>query len=190
LNAANQSVETERGVYEENTHAKVRMSPIMLRISTLVGLTGALALAAGSPGLADTPPVSGVVAGLAVPTAVQACPTASAIGQDGNSLCAVISSIDGKYGLTVRDARGALDKVTLHQGTIINPTGLQLTPGTPVYIVGRVDGGSFDADRIDAPFEATRVPARDTGSIGAQWIPLGIPTGTFQTKGPNVQGGG
>jgi len=94
--------------------------------------------------------------------AVQACPTASAIGQDGNSLCAVISSIDGKYGLTVRDARGALDKVTLHQGTIINPTGLQLTPGTPVYIVGRVDGGSFDADRIDAPFEATRVPARDT----------------------------
>ena len=37
-----------------------------------------------------------------------------------------IASLDDKYEITVRDDRGFVDDVRLHQGTIINPTGLTL----------------------------------------------------------------
>jgi hypothetical protein len=63
-----------------------------------------------------------------------------------------IASFDGAYALTVRDERGYLDNVQLHQGTIINPTGLTLEPGMVVSILG-YNGGSFvDANEIDSPY--------------------------------------
>jgi len=52
----------------------------------------------------------------------------------------------------VRDVRGFIDNVTLHQGTIINPTGIRLQPGYPVTITGRASGSTFLADQIDTPF--------------------------------------
>ncbi len=39
----------------------------------------------------------------------------------------------------------------LHQGTIINPTGLTLEPGMNVTIDGYADGSNFDAMEIDTP---------------------------------------
>jgi hypothetical protein len=66
----------------------------------------------------------------------------------------VVRSIDGKYSLTVRDKNGYLDSVTLHDGTVINPTGLTLAPGQSVTIVGRADGNTFDANEIDTPYVA------------------------------------
>jgi hypothetical protein len=160
----------------------------MLRLSTLIGLTGALALAAGSPAMADRPSVSG--AGIAVdfPTPFRVCPPGA--GEDGHTLCAVVTSIDSKYGLTVRDERGALKSVTLHQGTIIDPTGFELKPGTPVYVVGSIAGGTFDADRIEAPLApAHRAPAARE-SMGAQLLQIAIPGGGFQTRRPSAEGGG
>src|ERR1700693_5513180 len=63
-----------------------------------------------------------------------------------------ISSFDGKYQLTVRDERGYLDRVSLRDGTIINPTGLRLVAGMTVTIVGRTAGNAFVAYEIDTPY--------------------------------------
>src|ERR1700722_16099134 len=76
---------------------------------------------------------------LAAPIAAQAqdVPTyaQSSNGGDGN-IHGRIVDFDGGYNLTVRDDRGFLDNVELHDGTIINPTGLSLAPGMVVSILG------------------------------------------------------
>src|SRR2546423_4042241 len=47
-----------------------------------------------------------------------------------------IVNFDGAYALSVRDERGFIDSVQLHEGTIINPTGLTLRDGMVVSIIG------------------------------------------------------
>jgi hypothetical protein len=63
-----------------------------------------------------------------------------------------ITNFDGGYSLTVRDERGFIDNVSLHPGTIINPTGLTLAPGMVVSILGYNAGGDFAANEIDTPY--------------------------------------
>jgi hypothetical protein len=63
-----------------------------------------------------------------------------------------ISSFDGMYALSVRDEKGYIDNVQLHQGTIINPTGLTLEPGMIVSILGYNAGNYVDANEIDTPY--------------------------------------
>jgi hypothetical protein len=63
-----------------------------------------------------------------------------------------IDRFDGKYGLQVRDDRGFIDNVEMRQGTIINPTGLQLQPGMAVTILGFNRGQVFAANEIDTPY--------------------------------------
>jgi len=63
-----------------------------------------------------------------------------------------ISSFEGKYSLRVHDARGYIDNVTLHDGTIINPIGLTLSQGMSVTILGRTRGRTFEATEIDTPY--------------------------------------
>jgi hypothetical protein len=63
-----------------------------------------------------------------------------------------IASFDGAYNLTVNDERGFVDNVDLHDGTIINPTGLTLAPGMIVSILGYNDGSQFSANEIDTPY--------------------------------------
>jgi hypothetical protein len=129
-----------------------------------------------------------IIAELALPTALRADPvTASAPG--AQTLNAVISSFEGKYGLIVREIGGSLDRVTLHKGTIINPTGFSLKTGVLVTIVGHADGATFDADRIDAPIPMANQP-RSAGGTTEPYRPAQVPTGTFQTNGPSAVGGG
>jgi hypothetical protein len=64
-----------------------------------------------------------------------------------------VASFDGGYNLSVRDERGYIDNVQLHQGTIINPTGLTLAPGMVVSILGYNAGNYFSANEIDTPYE-------------------------------------
>jgi len=64
-----------------------------------------------------------------------------------------ISAINGTWDLSVNDASGYSDNVALHQGTIINPTGLTLEPGMSVTIDGYADGPNFDAMEIDTPYQ-------------------------------------
>lgn len=65
-----------------------------------------------------------------------------------------ISAFDGGYKLEVRDDRGFVDRVELHQGTIINPTGLRLQPGMSVTIYGVSRGTVLAASEIDTPYRA------------------------------------
>ncbi len=63
-----------------------------------------------------------------------------------------IVSFDGGYALQVKDEKGYLDNVRLHQGTIINPTGLTLAPGMIVSILGYNAGAYFAANEVDTPY--------------------------------------
>jgi hypothetical protein len=69
-----------------------------------------------------------------------------------------IASINGTWNITVNDASGYSDSVELHQGTIINPTGLTLEPGMNVTIEGYPDGSNFDATEIDTPYRYAGPP--------------------------------
>jgi hypothetical protein len=70
----------------------------------------------------------------------------------GETIHGTIASIDGKYEISVHDDRGYVDRVSLHDGTIINPTGLNLEPGQAVTIEGRAAGATFVANEIDTPY--------------------------------------
>lgn len=61
----------------------------------------------------------------------------------------IVASYDGKYVLQVRDRAGYVDNVRLHQGTIINPTGLPLQNGMRVIVYGYNAGQTFAANEID-----------------------------------------
>jgi hypothetical protein len=63
-----------------------------------------------------------------------------------------IISFDGAYSVAVRDEKGYVDNVQLHQGTIINPTGITLAPGMVVSIMGYNAGDYFAANEIDTPY--------------------------------------
>ena len=63
-----------------------------------------------------------------------------------------ILTFDGAYSLQVRDEQGYVDNVQLHQGTIINPTGLTLAPGMVVSIMGYNAGSYFAANEVDTPY--------------------------------------
>jgi hypothetical protein len=64
-----------------------------------------------------------------------------------------VASIDGTFNITVLDDNGYSDAVELHQGTIINPTGLTLEPGMTVTIDGYNAGPVFEANQIDTPYQ-------------------------------------
>ena len=74
-------------------------------------------------------------------------------GQD-QQIQGSVASINGTWNITVADANGYADSVDLHQGTIINPTGLTLEPEAwSVTIDGYADGPNFDAMEIDTPYQ-------------------------------------
>jgi hypothetical protein len=63
-----------------------------------------------------------------------------------------IVAFDGAYALSVRDEKGYIDNIQLHQGTIINPTGLTLASGMTVSVLGYNAGSYFSANEIDTPY--------------------------------------
>jgi hypothetical protein len=63
-----------------------------------------------------------------------------------------ILSFDGAYALSVHDEHGYTDTVQLHEGTIINPTGLTLAPGMIVSVLGYNQGSYFSANEVDTPY--------------------------------------
>jgi len=71
---------------------------------------------------------------------------------EGETIHGTVSSVPGKYDVYVRDDRGFTDHVVLHDGTVINPTGLALGAGETVTILGRTDGRVFRADEVDTAY--------------------------------------
>ena len=88
---------------------------------------------------------SAIALSLAVPLLASAEPDRVMAG--------TVVDFHGKYGLVVRDARGALAEVALHQGTVIKPVGLRLERGMKVIVIGRSANEAFAASEIDAPLE-------------------------------------
>jgi hypothetical protein len=80
-----------------------------------------------------------------------------AMPQDGGGgsveVHGTIAEINGTWNITVDDANGYADNVVLHQGTVINPTGITLEPGMQVTIDGYDDGGALDAQVINTPYQ-------------------------------------
>lgn len=76
-----------------------------------------------------------------------------AVGEANQQIQGTVSSINDTWNITVSDDNGYSDSVELHQGTIINPTGLTLEPGMSVTIDGYPDGSNFDAMEIDTPYQ-------------------------------------
>jgi hypothetical protein len=74
-------------------------------------------------------------------------------GDADETITGEIASVDGPFDIQVADSRGFGDNVQLHQGTVINPTGLTLAPGMNVTIQGYADGGVFQANEIDTPYQ-------------------------------------
>jgi hypothetical protein len=72
--------------------------------------------------------------------------------RSGETIKGTISNFNGQYTMYVRDDRGYVDNVSLHQGTIINPTGIRLSPGFRVTVIGHTSGSTFVADEIDTPY--------------------------------------
>jgi hypothetical protein len=72
-----------------------------------------------------------------------------ASGPPPETIAGTIYAINGRYVLTLEDVRGFEDSVTLHDGTIITPTGVTLGSGQGATITGHTDGKTFDADEID-----------------------------------------
>ncbi|MGH7737027.1 MAG: hypothetical protein ACREMP_04030 [Candidatus Tyrphobacter sp.] len=78
-----------------------------------------------------------------------------------------VRSFNGAYTMYVRDRHGNLDRVELHQGTIITPTGLTLRAGMQVTVYGHADGPVFVADDIETPYRY--VPYPYPNWEGAPW---------------------
>ena len=132
-----------------------------------------------------------VVGTLVLPLAAPADTFNYAISSGERTIHGTIVSIDGKYGLTVHDDHAGIEGVTMHRGTVIDPTGLQLKPGMHITIAGRADERTFNANEIDAPAEYLEAQNRERNRDGdlAPWPPS-LPNGTFQTNGPSAEGGG
>jgi hypothetical protein len=88
----------------------------------------------------------------AAPAFAQPVPS-YASGSSDETIRGTVAAINGPYNISVRDERGFVDNVNLHQGTIINPTGLSLAPGQTVTIMGHNDGAAFSANEIDTPYQ-------------------------------------
>ena len=82
-----------------------------------------------------------------------------------------IASVDGAFNISVNDDRGFVDRVALHQGTIINPTGLSLSPGMSVTIAGYADGPNFNANQIDTPYSYSGVLPTPVYYGAGYWCP-------------------
>jgi hypothetical protein len=101
-------------------------------------------IATGALGLA--------LAVVALPGAASAQDRPSYATADEDSVHGRIVAVKDQYNIDVRDDKGYVDHVQLHQGTIINPTGLTLHPGMTVTVLGVNSGSTLAANEIDTPY--------------------------------------
>jgi hypothetical protein len=93
-----------------------------------------------------------VTIGLIPATALAADNPPNYAADGGDSIKGRITGLDGKYTVYVREKQGKVETVELHQGTVINPTGIRLQPGYKVAIYGHQAGNTFDANVVNTPY--------------------------------------
>ena len=86
----------------------------------------------------------------------------------------VVRFAAGSYDLGLLDDRGFVDRILLHQGTIIVPIGIDLAPGMRISVVGRNAGASFVANEID----------RDDRRAGPAWYDRWVAPNTATAQNP------
>jgi uncharacterized membrane protein YgcG len=101
--------------------------------------------------------IAALVAFFAVTLQAAAAETLPAYATADESIRGFVSSINGRD-LTLRDERGFLAHVVLRDGTVINPTGIQLGAGQAVTVYGHADNAVFRASEIDASAASYPVP--------------------------------
>ena len=111
-------------------------------------MTYSVKAAAAAAALAITGLLTPLTASAQAPASGGPVPSYAAASRD-QSVVGIVTNYDGKYVLQVRDHAGYLDNVLLHQGTIINPTGLPLRNGMRVLVYGYNAGRTFAANEID-----------------------------------------
>lgn len=121
-------------------------------LAVVIGLTAA-AVPAGAFAQ-QTEPAQAPPAPPPAPPPSYAMPAPPPVNSGEESIHGRILSFDGGYNLQVNDDRGFIDNVRMHQGTIINPTGLTLAPGMTVTIYGVNSGSVFAAHQIDTPYQS------------------------------------
>jgi hypothetical protein len=107
----------------------------------------------------------------ATPALAQPAPAPPSYATTEESVRGRITAFDGKYNLQLRDDRGFIDNVTLHDGTIINPTGLRLSTGQSVTVLGHNAGKTFEANEIDTPYANYGAPAYGYAPYGYYGYP-------------------
>ncbi len=134
-----------------------------MKIHKRNGVAASVGLAAGATAIAlllgSAPAVAKPSYAVHVPSIKRTVPLHE------SSIKGTVRSFELPYNLYVHDNRGYLDHVVLHQGTIINPTGLTLQPGMRVTIYGRPEGNVFAAYEINTPYQY--VPPIDYYPYGA-----------------------
>ena len=123
--------------------------------------------------------LAGLVLAAAAPASAQSVPS---YAQRDETLHGVVEASDG-YDLRVRDDRGFIDRVKLHDGTIIRPTGLTLARGQTVTVHGATRGDRFEASEIDTPYHYSYAYGYPgpyyPGPYGAYPYPYGAPAFGF-----------
>jgi hypothetical protein len=132
---------------------------------TVRAALGAAVLTLAASGIAAAQPALSVAPPAATQPAAVSAPPSYATPTTEEQISGSVTAVTGKYTLQIRDTRGFLDNVTLHPGTVINPTGLKLEPGMQVAITGVNAGSSFTANQIDAPYAIALMgrPGYDAG---------------------------
>ncbi len=93
----------------------------------------------------------GAAASLALPSLVGAQSYPSYAVAPQQTIKGTITGFNGGYTVYVQDEKGYNDNISLHDGTVINPTGIKLQEGMHVTIYGYPQGSVFAAYRVDAP---------------------------------------
>ncbi|HZV76706.1 MAG TPA: hypothetical protein VFF63_02985 [Candidatus Babeliales bacterium] len=86
-----------------------------------------------------------------------------------NGISGTISGFDGQWIVYMHDDKGYTDHITLHQGTIINPTGIKLLEGMNVTVYGYADGPTFQANIVNvasSPYSPYYTPDNGNPAYG------------------------
>jgi hypothetical protein len=98
------------------------------------------------------PAVAAIATLVGFPATASAMATYPSYAHREKTISGTIQNFNGAWWMYVRDRNGYVDTVSLHKGTVINPTGIQLQPGFHVRISGYSSGNVFVASVIDTPY--------------------------------------
>jgi len=124
-------------------------------------------------------------ASLPLAAAADTLPSYATHNRGGETIHGTITSLSSAGDLYVRDDRGFVDHVALHQGTVIEPTGFELGSGDVVTISGQNGGSVLRADEIDAVVSSDVAPSDYAPAVDVDqgYVAGGYPYGDYYPYG-------